>query len=151
MGKTRKTIQIDPVIIGILAGALVVLGILGLVIYGLWTLASRMEHAHLAMWAIGATFIIPLAFFTGFWFGKTEVRGFLAGVDTGLDRLAQAVNMRDTSRISIHTAVRAPRQQPANYPQDGWSRNVILPGGLPQGHVPQITHRQLTDDDVLDL
>ncbi len=146
MSKRQRTIQFDPVVIGILTGVLIVLGILGLVIYGLWIFANGMEHGKLAVWAIVATFIVPLVFLAGFWFGKTEVRGFLAGVDAGLDRLAQAVNMRDSSRITVHTATRTPRQPPTPT-----AYNVILPGGLPQGYIPQITHRQLTDDDVLDL
>jgi len=126
--------------------ACVIVGGLAGIVYGFWTLAMGLEHTKLAIWAIAATLALLPTFLAGFWFGKTEVRGFLAGVDAGLDRLAQAVNMRDTSRITMHAATRTPRQQPTPT-----AYNVILPGALPQGHIPQITHRQLTDDDVLDL
>jgi hypothetical protein len=106
------------VIIGL--AVLIALGV-GTPVYLLWLLTGTLEREGLAVWAIVATLALPVAFLAGFWFGKIEVRGFLAGVDKSLDKLAAAVDLRDTSRIAVHNVTKAKPQVP--------SYNVILPGG----------------------
>jgi len=42
-------------------------------------------------------------FFLGFWMGKTEVRGFLGGVDASLDKLTATINARDSAAIAARS------------------------------------------------
>ena len=107
--------------------------------------AGGLGREALTTWVVVGTLAIIPVFFVGFYFGKVEVRGYLSGVDTGLDRLAAAVNMRDTSRLTVH---RETRRKPDPV---GPSFNVLLPNvpGMPS--VP-VTHRQLpSGDETIDL
>ncbi|MBN2003099.1 MAG: hypothetical protein JXA21_07050 [Anaerolineae bacterium] len=129
-------------------GWLVILGLtlIGLPVYGLHSLTGEFEYAALRWVATGLTLALVPAFFFGFWFGKVEVRGFLGGLDTALDKLAAAVDLRDTSRVRVHQATRPPAQKPQpNF-------NVYLPqaGALPT--LPTITHKALPqNDDIVEL
>ena len=67
---------------------------------GSWGIATLRSVA--ALLPLG----LVLAFGAGFWFGKTEVRGFLAGFDRSLDGLSRAVDLRDNARIRTATAKR---------------------------------------------
>lgn len=134
---TTHTNSIAPIIMG---GVIVVLVILGLVIYGLWMLVSSQERNVADWWAVVATLLLIPAFLTGFWFGKTEVRGFLSGADKMLDRMSRlmsdVVTVRDTSRINVHNATKVPTQP-------GYT--VVLPN-VPRS-MPPITYRELTSGD----
>ena len=125
-------------------GVVTALAILGLVVYGLWALVSSQSRDAADWWAVIATLLTAPAFFTGFWFGKTEVRGFLSGADKMLDKMSgtveRIVTVRDSSRIAVHNA-RQSRSQP-NY-------TLVLPNVT---NAPPITHRELTSgDDRIDL
>jgi hypothetical protein len=126
--------SIIPVIVG---GVVIVLAVLGLVIFGLWTLADGWTRTAVNWWAVIATMLIVPGFLAGFWFGKTEVRGFLSGADKMLDRMSGTVErivaVRDTSRVTVHNATK-----PAGY-------TVVLPN-VPRS-MPTITHRELTSGD----
>ncbi|MBU0492271.1 MAG: hypothetical protein KKA73_05620 [Chloroflexi bacterium] len=108
--------------------------------------AGGLSREALTAWAIAVTLALVPVFFVGFYFGKVEVRGYLSGVDTGLDRLAAAVNLRDSARLTVHRETRR-ASEPA-----GPSFNVLLPNvqGLPG--VP-VVHRLSgsRDDDIVDL
>jgi uncharacterized membrane protein len=117
----------------ILIATLLTVFVLALIVWGLWSFASKMEHDKLALWAILATFLLPCFFWLGFWFGKTEVRGFLSGFDTSLDKLANAVSFRDDQRVS--TAQRMTTREPVSYPV----------------FQPQITNRASHSDEIIDL
>jgi hypothetical protein len=118
-------------------GAGIVLAILALVVFGLWTLASGASRETVNGWAAIATLLIVPVFLAGFYFGKTEARGVLAGFDKSLDRMAKVigdvVTVRDQSRIAVHQATR--QHQP------GYT--VVLPNVTQ----PTVTHRQLTSGD----
>jgi len=63
--------------------ALVVLG----VCYGLWRVVASLPVGLLAAWALLATTLIPLASWAAWYFGHTEVRGWLSGVDKAIDKM----------------------------------------------------------------
>lgn len=52
-------------------------------------------------WALAATALLPLAAWSGWWFGHTEARGRLAGIDQAVDKV-----------MSAATRVAAPRAKP---------------------------------------
>jgi hypothetical protein len=116
-------------------GAVIALVILALVTFGLWTLADSLSHTAVNWWAILATLAIVPVFGFGFYLGKVEARGLLAGFDKSLDRMARVigdvVTVRDNSRIAVHQATRQP----------GYT--VVLPNVTQ----PTVTHRQLTGGD----
>ena len=58
-------------------------------------IALSIPQIYLAGWAIIATILNPILFFTGFWMGKTEVKGFLAGMDKKLDERFVQPGYRD--------------------------------------------------------
>ena len=64
------------------------IGVSLILVTGLLILAATsVSYGWLVAWTVLATLLIPVAALIGFWFGKVEVRGFLAGVDKKLDRL----------------------------------------------------------------
>ena len=140
----KKTTKTNTTAILIVVGILSALAVLGLVIFGLWTAADSISREATNWWTVIATLLIAPAFFAGFWFGKTEVRGFLEGVDKMLDKMSGTVEkivaVRDNSRVTVHQATRA--RPPSNY-------TVVLPNVT---NAPPITHRELTSgDDTVDL
>ncbi|MBC8509709.1 MAG: hypothetical protein H8D34_33095 [Chloroflexi bacterium] len=127
------------------------LGILGLVlllfgggVYGLWRLAENATHRQITVIAILFFFLIPITFFLGHWFGRTEVRGFLSGMDTAVDRIAKAVDLRDGAKVSLHQRIQAPQQPPQ-------SRIYPPPVELPTQSLPQLTFRESSSDQIIDL
>jgi hypothetical protein len=123
--------------------AVIVAVILGLVTYGLWTLANNWTRMGVNWWAVIVTLLVVPIFFFGFYLGKTEARGMLAGFDKSLDRMGRlisdVVTVRDTSRINVHNATKVP---PPGY-------TINLPN-VPRS-MPIISHRELTSsDNVID-
>ena len=55
--------------------------------YGLWRLVASLPAGFLAVWALLATALIPLASWAAWYFGHTEVRGWLSGVDKAIDKM----------------------------------------------------------------
>jgi flagellar basal body-associated protein FliL len=103
----------DPILTLVLLGLVVAVSILALVVYGLWSLADAWTRPGVNAWAIAATLLLVPAFLSGFWFGKTEVRGFLSGADHMLDRMAGIVQQVATVREATRTAPRPAGQPPA--------------------------------------
>ena len=64
-------------------GAVVILGLC----YGLWRLVASLPVGLLAAWALLASALIPLASWAAWYFGHTEVRGWLSGVDKAIDKM----------------------------------------------------------------
>jgi hypothetical protein len=121
----------------------VFVAVIGSVLFGLaarwtWLQLLLVPADWLALWGVVATFALPCAFYVGFFFGKTEVRGFLGGMDKGLDRVGRLVDMRDNSRVAVHNKLQQPAAQQPNA--------VVLP---PEW--PQITSRSTGQDEVIDL
>ncbi len=121
-----------------------VLLLFGGAVYGLWRLAENATHTQITVMAILFFFLIPIAFFLGHWFGRTEVRGFLSGMDTAVDRIAKAVDLRDGAKVSLHQRFQAP-QQPLQ------SRIYTPPVELPAQSMPQLTFRESAQDQIIDL
>ena len=113
-------------------------------VYGLWRLAENATHTQVTVIAILFFFLIPLAFFLGHWFGRTEVRGFLSGIDTAVDRIAKTIDLRDNTKISLHQRIQSPSQttQPRSY---------IPPLDLSTPSLPQLTFRESAEDQIIDL
>lgn len=130
--------------VGLLLVGVVVL--VGLPTYGLHALYQTVDIPALEWITTALTLAMVPVFVIGFWFGKTEVRGFLGGVDTALDKLATAVDMRDSSKVRTHHALKADTVHPP-----AGAFNVYLP--QPQAQVlPPITHRSaISTSDVVDL
>jgi len=113
-------------------------------VYGLWRLAENATHTQVTVIAILFFFLIPLAFFLGHWFGRTEVRGFLSGIDTAVDRIAKTIDLRDNTKISLHQRIQSPSQttQPRSY---------IPQLDLSTPSLPQLTFRESAEDQIIDL
>ena len=142
----KTVVRDDSILPVIIVGAVIVLAILVLVVYGLWAAANGVSRSAVNWWAVTATLAIVPVFFVGFWFGKTEARGILAGFDKSLDRMAKVMGdvatMRDDSHIRRQTAKSQPTQ-----PQ----YTVVLPN-VQRPAMPPITHRELSSgDETIDL
>ncbi len=107
MSNTTSTNQLNLKIIIILSTIL-----LAIMVWLLWMIAENIPALAVQVWAIVATLLVPAVAILAFWFGKTEVRGFLAGADQMTERVASifmhAIDSRDVSRIRIHNATNAP-------------------------------------------
>ena len=110
-------------------------------LYGLWRLAENATHTQVTVIAILFFFLIPIAFFLGHWFGRTEVRGFLSGIDTAVDRIAKTIDLRDSAKVTLHQRIQSPPQP----------RSYIPPLDLPAQSVPQLTFRESHQDQIIDL
>ena len=102
-----------PMVTALLVGIFLALALLGLVFWGLYSLADGWTRPGVNGWAVVATLLLVPAFLSGFWFGKTEVRGFLSGADHMLDRMAGIVQQVATIRETTRTAPRPGGQPPA--------------------------------------
>ena len=110
-------------------------------VYGLWRLAENANHTQITVIAILFFFLIPIAFFLGHWFGRTEVRGFLSGIDTAVDRIAKTIDLRDTAKVTQHQRIQSPPQP----------RNYIPTLDVPTQGVPKLTFRESAQDQIIDL
>lgn len=124
-------------------GAVIALGALGLVIFGLWSAANTISRSAVNWWAVLVTLAILPVFFFGFYLGKVEARGLLSGFDKSLDRMAKVIGDVVTMRDDSHLRRQAAKSQP------GYT--VVLPN-VQRSAMPPITHRQLTcEDETVDL
>ena len=89
-------------------------------------------------------FLIPVAFFLGHWFGRTEVRGFLSGVDTAVDRIAKTIDLRDGAKLTLHQRIQFP-------PQPTQPRGYVPQPDLTAHSRPQLTFRESSSDQIIDL
>jgi hypothetical protein len=138
-GKRKPGIAISMKII--LTLMVIGLAVFGLVAYGLWRLAEMLDKGQVATLLVLAVLSMPVNFFLGYWFGRTEVRGFLSGVDTAVDKIARAVDLRDGAKVSVHQKIQPPPQQaeqPLVYPPD-------------RSSLPRLSFRNSSSDQVIDL
>lgn len=112
----------DKFVVWMFVAGLALLGLAGL-LYGLWSLIASLDESLLATWALVSILALPVVFAWGFWFGKTEVRGFLKGVDTSLDRLARVMiavggkqSRSGPQPIDVSGTKPEPYTLPVNYP-----------------------------------
>lgn len=133
------TLAMGRVAFGVL---LAILGV-GLPIFGLYQLSGQFDYAALRWIFVGLVLAFPTAGVIGFGMARLEVKGFLGGFDKGLVGLAQAVDLRDNSKIRVQKETRA-KQAAKQAPPD-------ISVYLPPANMPQIAHRQLTTGDVIEL
>jgi hypothetical protein len=112
--------------------------VIGGPVVGLWFAADSLERGTVNAWAALATAMLVPTFAVGFWFGKVEARGFLAGIDTSLDKMASSV-----SKIDDAVTKRSKREKPQQPNINIYSERPMLPA---------ISHRGRTgEDEVIDL
>ncbi len=121
--------------------------------YGLWYVAMNIAQTKVAAITVALFFAVPVAFLTGHYFGRTEVRGFLSGVDTAVDRIAQAVDLRDGAKINVHAKVSAPQQPRPDALPPGRHQSFPAISAIPhtQPQRPLLTYREASDGEVIDL
>lgn len=119
--------------VGLVALAGIVIGARALV---LWIMAGGIDRA----WAVIATVLLPVCLWLGWWFGHTEARGRLAGIDQAVDKVmgaaSKAVDLRVVS-VRKTREVLATDQAPV----------VILPDPGSDFHM----RPQLPSGDTVDL
>lgn len=138
-GKRKQDIAISVKIF--LPLVIIGLAVFGLVAYGLWRLADPLDKDQVAILLVLSVLSMPVIFLLGHWFGRTEVRGFLSGVDTAVDRIAKAVNLRDGAKGSVHQKTQPPPPQaepPLVYPPN-------------RSSLPRLSFRNSSSDQVIDL
>ena len=98
-------------------GALLVVGVVGLamlagVIWLVWRGMLLVPANTARLWALLATALLPAATWAGWYFGHTEARGRLAGIDAGIDRVMGAATKAAGLQVSAARAMRRPVPDP---------------------------------------
>jgi len=94
------------------AGAGLLALLVGLAVcYGLWRGMLALPPGLVAAWALIATALIPLASWAAWYFGHTEVRGWLSGVDKAIDKMMGTATEVATLRGQIR------QQDPPQLPE----------------------------------
>jgi hypothetical protein len=113
------------------------------VLYGagwlVWQMMLEVPPTWARGWALATTALLPIVAWTGWYFGHTESRGRLAGIDQAVDRVIGAATK--TAGLRVGTA-RAMRQVTRPDPP---VTTVILPD------VEIIPRRQLSGGNVIEL
>lgn len=120
----------------LIAGLVMLLGLVGL----LYAISTGVSRDVLTIWAIAATLLILIAFIAGAIIGNLEARGKISGIDLAMDKLGRTYEHASKTQADIE----AKRKPPAT--------TVQIMNGMPDGRLlPPISHRQITDDEVIDL
>ncbi|MEA3350514.1 MAG: hypothetical protein U9Q82_07835 [Chloroflexota bacterium] len=120
------------VVLVLLAITLIAFSVLA---YGGWHLANSLTKTQVTVLLIVGIFSTPIMVFLGYWFGRTEVRGFLGGVDAALDKIAKTVDIRNKS-LPHKTQAPPPSIQRPPHPHDD---------------VPRLSFRNANDHQIIDL
>jgi len=93
----------------VLTGLMMLALLIGLV----WWTMQKVPANWARAWALLATMLLPVAIWAGWWFGHTEARGRLAGIDQAVDKVMGAASRTaglrvDTSRAMRRTVVQEP-------------------------------------------
>jgi putative flippase GtrA len=96
-------------LIAILVVTLVALAMAAGFIWLLWRGMLLVPPNAARVWALVATALLPIVGRAGWWFGHSEARGRLAGIDQGVDRmmgaLARAAGLQVSTARAIHRPV----------------------------------------------
>jgi len=95
--------------------------------YGLWRLVASLPAGVLAVWALLATALIPLASWAAWYFGHTEVRGWLSGVDKAIDKMMGTATEVATLRGQVR------QQEPPQLPEVRLPEIIEIRPRLAQG------------------
>ena len=145
-GRKRK-IDIPVGVIFAFVGLILIL--LSAITYGLWILTVDVSRQYLRIFLMILMFALPITFAFGYWFGSKEVRGFLIGADAVMDKIAKAVDIRDSTKVAVHQKLQTPKQPAQHnevYPTSGI--NISKPEHL---RLPQLTFRESGKDQIIDL
>lgn len=145
-GRKRK-IDIPVGMIFAFVGLILIL--LSAITYGLWILTVDVSRQYLRIFLMILMYALPITFAFGYWFGSKEVRGFLSGADAVMDKIAKAVDIRDSTKVTVHQKLQTPKQPAQHnevYPTTGI--NIRKPDHL---QLPQLTFRESGKDQIIDL
>ena len=113
------------------------------VLYGagwlVWQMMLEVSPTWARGWALATTALLPIVAWTGWYFGHTEARGRLAGIDQAVDKVMGAATKAAGLRVGT---VRAMRQTTR---PDSPVTTVVLPD------VEIIPRRQLSGGNVIEL
>lgn len=70
--------------------------------YAIWWIVCELPAVVVRAWMIVSTLLLPVVAWAGWWFGNTEARGRLAGIDQAVDKVMLAA----TRTIGTRTRVR---------------------------------------------
>lgn len=111
-------------------------------IYGagrlVWWAASQVPPDAARMWAMLATALLPLTAWAGWYFGHTESRGVLSGIDKAADKMFGLMTQTLSARVGTAKAL----QQAA--PQ----ANAVME--MPRAELPPVHFPELVDG-VIDI
>lgn len=120
--------------------AIIILIVLIIIVALLYIAAANMKPGTVMAWAIVATLAVPIVFVSGFIIGNREASGTISGIDLAMDKLGHVYEHASKTQADIE----AKRKPPAT--------TVQIMNGMPDGRLlPPISHRQITDDEVIDL
>ena len=102
------------------AVVILIVVIIGLLCWLIWQGMLQVSPNAARLWALLATVALPGVAWAGWWFGHTEARGRLAGIDQGVDKLMGALSQAAGLRVGTARAMR----RPAMYTQPPM---VVLP------------------------
>lgn len=108
--KAGGCIQRFGAMVGVVLVGLALLAGIG---YGLWRAMLLLHPGIVAAWALLATISLPIAMWGAWYFGHTEVRGWLAGADKMIDRAfgtaTEALKMRkQATEAPVVSEIRLP-------------------------------------------
>lgn len=132
---------------GIVGYWTIILAVVAVGAIALYLLLLPLAARTLAAVVVALALLLPVLFALGYWMGRTEVRGFLHGVDvvadSFFDKLTKVVDVRDGSRE---------RRQPGAGAQPPQQVAVILPGLDRLGQEQRrIVDGSKGDGEVIDL
>lgn len=73
--------------------------------YAAWLFVCKLSIMTVRVWMIVATCLIPIAAWAGWWFGHTEARGRLAGIDQAVDKVMMAATRTVGTRADARRQV----------------------------------------------
>jgi len=120
--------------------AIIILIVLAIIVALLYIAAANMEPGTVMGWAIIATLCVPVAFVGGVIVGNLEARGKISGIDLAMDKLGRAYEHASKTQADIEAKRKPPETK------------VQIMNSVPDGRLlPPISHRQIEEDEVIDL
>jgi len=109
-------------------GALVILAFMGWIVWrGMLEIPANTARA----WALAVTALLPATAWASWWFGHTEARGRLEGIDQAVDKVMGAATRAASLRVGTAQALRQSVKQEAVSPIVVLPDVEIMPRQLP--------------------
>jgi len=143
----KRKIGIPVGVIFVSIGLILIL--ISAITFGLWVLTVDVSRQYLRIFLVILMYSLPITFVFGYWFGSKEVRGFLSGADAVMDKIAKAVDIRDSTKVTVHQKLQTPKQ-PAQHSEVSpvTGLDIRTPDHL---RLPQLTFRESGEDQIIDL